>query len=236
MMIELKTNGGNAWVNPAHVSALDFQDSDRCYVRCDGLDYSCSHEAGRALLKALNGDAPQPTGQVRVIVSVEPASTYSKSTQAYFTFWRCELENGEKVNVFDHPDESRNTFQIAKQRGWETYLSDLVEGSTYTPYPAIACTVSHDGDWYALVDIIHHDLYETLDIDALQDLMDGIPWDFNAENDPDEDETESDTPDDIPFCSLPEATKNCDIVESALGSRKDNQHIDNGFDEESGES
>ena len=40
--------------------------------------------------------------QVRAIVSVECRETYSKSTQQYFKFWSCELENGEKVNIFNH--------------------------------------------------------------------------------------------------------------------------------------
>jgi hypothetical protein len=98
--------------------------------------------------------------QVRAITSFECRETYSKSRNQHFKFWTCELDNGEKVNIFDHPDESRNTFKIMKAAGWET-LEQMIVGETYEPNPPIAVTVSHDGEWYSLTGIIKNEHYVT---------------------------------------------------------------------------
>jgi hypothetical protein len=119
--------------------------------------------------------------EVRAIVSIECRETYSKSTQQNFKFWTCTMENGEKVNVFNHPDESRNTFKIAENKGWGLLLSmDVGEEKEY--FPEIAVTVSHDGEWYSLVNIIHRDLWLDLNWRTAQTepqdmTQDDIPFD-----------------------------------------------------------
>lgn len=95
--------------------------------------------------------------QVRAIVSIECRETYSKSTQQNFNFWTCILDNGEKVNIFDHPDESRNTYKICKKAGWDLLGLSVADVRDYDP--PIPCVVSHDGEWYSLVSIIHSYLW-----------------------------------------------------------------------------
>lgn len=91
--------------------------------------------------------------QVRAITQIERKETYSKTARKNFSFWACTLENGEKVNVFDHPDESRNTWKIAESKGWGDW-EVLGEGVTETYYPPVPCVLSYDGQWYSLVNIM----------------------------------------------------------------------------------
>ena len=101
---------------------------------------------------------PLTNVQVRAITSVECRETYSKSTQQYFKFWTCELDSGDKVNVFDHPDASRNTYNIVKAAGFLTW-EQMSVGDTFEPNPPMPVTVTYDGEWYSLADIIKHDHY-----------------------------------------------------------------------------
>lgn len=92
--------------------------------------------------------------QVRAIKSIERTSTWSNSAQKNFDFWRCVLDNDEKVNVFDHPDDKRNTFKIVKAQGWESIFADTDEDIEYELDDApIPVTVTFDGEWFSVVDI-----------------------------------------------------------------------------------
>lgn len=91
--------------------------------------------------------------QVRSIVSFERTSTFSKSAKRHFDFWRCVLDSGDKVNIFDHPDDERNTFKIAIKQGWKDIFADTDEDIEYEPKVPIPVTVMFDGDWFALVDV-----------------------------------------------------------------------------------
>lgn len=91
--------------------------------------------------------------QVRSIKSIERASTFSNSAKTYFDFWRCVLDNDDKVNIFDHPDESRNTFKIVTEQGWGKVFEDTDEGIEYELEASIPVTVTYDGQWYSIVGI-----------------------------------------------------------------------------------
>jgi DNA polymerase-3 subunit epsilon len=117
------------------------------------------------------------------ITSIEGAETYSKSQGKLFRFWRCQLASGQKVNIFDHPDDARNTFKIVAAVGWEDTFSDInlfgiALEEFYTPIP---CWVSSDGEWLSLVSIMSHEIYqEHFDL-----ALDNIPeWAKEAELEP----------------------------------------------------
>lgn len=109
---------------------------------------------------AIQQAAPVKT-EVRAIVSIECRETYSQTAQQDFKFFTCVMDNGEKVNVFDHPDKSRNTFEIAENAGWH-HLQNLEVGDIRHYSPAIPVVIGHDGVWYSLVNIMHHDLWADL--------------------------------------------------------------------------
>ena len=101
--------------------------------------------------------------QVRLIQQIEVRETYSKSKQQMFKYLRCTLDDdSDFVNIFDHPDDARNTFKIIKERGWFD-LDDpdwLDVGREIDPDLPIAVTISNDGEWNSLVDIMEHDKYD----------------------------------------------------------------------------
>jgi len=193
MMIELKTSYGTACVNPDFVSSIDFQ-TDNCFVRCDGTDYRVTHDVGHELLAKINGEkSAQPDNVVRAIVSIECCETYSRSTQRNFFFWRCTLESGEKVNIFDHPDKSRNTFQIAQGQGWAEFLIGMDMDIDYEMIPPVPVTVSHAGEWYSLVGIMARANYTVIaKASEFQDMTpDDMPWDTPTIDFDDDDEIDT---------------------------------------------
>lgn len=119
----------------------------------------------RWCLKSPNQEQPVQAVQVRAIVSIERDQTYSKSTEQYFDFWRCVLDTGKRVNIFDHPDESRNTFKAAQAKGWYKPLKDMDQDIAYGQDVPIPCIVSFDGEWYSLVDIIEAENHAVMTLD-----------------------------------------------------------------------
>lgn len=103
--------------------------------------------------------------QVRLIQQIEVRETYSKSKQQMFKYLRCTLDDdSDFVNIFDHPDSERNTFKIITERGWFD-LDDpewLYVGREIELVYPVAVTISNDGEWNSLVDIMEHDKYALL--------------------------------------------------------------------------
>lgn len=118
-------------------------------------------------LSPYNDAAAPVKTEVRAVVSIACRQTYSSTAKQHFKFFTCVMENGEKVNVFNHPDESRNTFKIAKEKGWGHWL-DAKVGENWKTGTHIPVTVSWDGEWYSLVDIIHRHLWVDLEFDAIE--------------------------------------------------------------------
>lgn len=208
-LIEVETIIGKVWLNPASIDAIDFQGNDVCYVRTGEIAYKITYGIGHGLIATINGKpetvSPVDT-QVRAIVSIECAETYSKSTEQYFNFYRCTLDNGEKVNIFDHPDKKRNTFDICRAQGWESAL-EMTAGSSMDYETPIPCTVSHDGEWYSMVAIIHYEKWAEMDAHYYNQHIpdepdDEINWDesddlaeanrYFADSDDDGDDDETD--------------------------------------------
>lgn len=163
-MIEVKSELGSVWINPDSIDAVDFQQNAICTVHSGNLKVLISDEDGHALVAKINSEkSAQPDNvQVRAIVSIEKDITYSKSSEHYFDFWRCVMDNGEKVNIFDHPDDSRNTFKIVCDLGWEDWFADTHENSENMMHPPVPVTVSFDGKWYALVSIMGFSPYQDI--------------------------------------------------------------------------
>lgn len=101
--------------------------------------------------------------------SVEVKSTYSKSHQLNFDYLRCGFGHNKFVNIFDHPDTTRNTWHICENRGWTwENLQDAIMNS----YP-VTVTLSFDGDWFTLVDIMAKTEYDFMC--EVIDTMNGAP-------------------------------------------------------------
>jgi hypothetical protein len=121
---------------------------------------------------------PQPQNtQVLNIESIECRETLSKSTNQYFKFWSCVDKFGAKVNIFDHPDISRNTFNIMKAADWG-HWAEMAVGETNeldTPLPML---VSHDGEWASLVSVTPRYAYMELCnyYDGMLDEAEDIPF------------------------------------------------------------
>lgn len=92
-------------------------------------------------------------GELAMVRYVTRKQTFSNSTKQYFDFWKFSLTNERDVNVFDHPDQSRNTFKIAIDAGWEKCLKQSNYDDLYTLPTLIAVVVSNDGNWLKLEQI-----------------------------------------------------------------------------------
>lgn len=105
--------------------------------------------------------------RTEMLHNVEVKTTFSKTHDEYFSFLRCSFRSNQFVNIFDHPDISRNTWKIAQERGWtwERLQDALMNG-----YP-VAATLSYDGQWFSLIDII--DAHEYDIISEIIDTMNG---------------------------------------------------------------
>lgn len=82
--------------------------------------------------------------------TIEVRSTYSKSYQENFDFMKCGFGIDQYVNIFDHPDPARNTWELCVKRGWswQSLQAVLLKG---LPVPAV---LDYDGSWYTLIDIM----------------------------------------------------------------------------------
>lgn len=179
---------GATWNNDDGLVAIDKHLSDG-YTVLNVSTYAYDGEVTQrwTLRKDENAAAPQAAATVktdiRAVVSIECRESYSKTARQNFKFFTCVMENGEKVNIFDHPDSSRNTFKIAENAGW-FHLSNLEVGDLRNYDPALPITVTHDGEWYSLVNIMHHDLYLELAYEAPErEPQDATPDDIRQGND-----------------------------------------------------
>lgn len=134
---------------------------------------------------------PLSNVQVRLIQNIEVRETFSKSKQQMFKYLRCMLDDdSDFVNIFDHPDDSRNTFKIITARGWFDDLPDdwLYVGLEIDLDIPVAVTISNDGEWNSLVDIMEHDKYALIcSQEQIFDMTTPAP------RDDDDDESEIDT-------------------------------------------
>lgn len=115
------------------------------------------------------------------LYNVEVKTTFSKSQNVSFDYLSCKFGNGKTVNIFDHPDEARNTWKIAENKGWDWQglQSVLMDG-----YP-VPATVTYDGQFYSLVDIISLQEHNLMG----QEIDYKVGFD-NAKQDDNEDENE----------------------------------------------
>lgn len=96
--------------------------------------------------------------RTEVLTGIEVKSTYSKTEQSSFDYLRCSFRQSKFVNIFDHPDESRNTWKFVKNRGW-TWVE--FQGAIMNSYP-VPCTLTFDGEWFSLIDVIDKHEYDLL--------------------------------------------------------------------------
>lgn len=87
--------------------------------------------------------------------SIEQA--YSKTYDVSFDYLKCEFSTNRYVNIFDHPDNDRNTWNICTNRlwTWEGFQEQIYKGY------GVQAIITKDGDFYKLVDVLpeisHHE-------------------------------------------------------------------------------
>lgn len=164
MLVKVKTYLNEAWVNPEAIDAIDFFQRDEAFIVTGNISIKVTHNEANRLIGLINGDT-KPTAQniqVHSIVDFHRATAHSKSTNSDFDMWRCNFGGNKPVNIFDHPDASRNTFDILRKRGWEEYFKETIQDAQVEPIMPISCTLSFDGEWYTLIDIMEYQQHKIL--------------------------------------------------------------------------
>lgn len=95
-------------------------------------------------------------GAIDLAFKITKKQTYSKSTKQYFDYWRLDITDGRMVNVFNHPDDSRNTYKIVQKAGWGDLWEQLADECTYLMVNPLPVTVTLDGEWLRLEQIAHY--------------------------------------------------------------------------------
>jgi len=91
--------------------------------------------------------------EINLASNIEKCETFSKSTNQTFNFWRLGLIGGDKVNVFNHPDNTRNTFKLAEIAGWSDKWQELEIGRKFWLKNPIPLCVVKEGEWLKLTQI-----------------------------------------------------------------------------------
>jgi len=92
-------------------------------------------------------------GILQLAHAITKKQTWSKTANQYFEYWKLELANGRFVNVFNHPDMSRNTYKLVQDAGWTDLWELFNLDDTYVLDTPIAVVVSDDKEWLKLEQI-----------------------------------------------------------------------------------
>lgn len=135
---------------------------DKClndgYTVIDMYDSSHGTVTYRTYILRKADNAPGATGatgSMKLALAITRKQTYSKSTQQNFDFWKLDLNDGKMVNVFNHPDTSRNTYQLVTDAAWGDLWELFQVGETYVLDNPLPVMVANDGDWLKLTGIIN---------------------------------------------------------------------------------
>lgn len=136
------------------------------YIILDSYDSTHLSLVGRQYLLQ-KPSAALDTGRLEAVAlyNCTVKNTWSKTHNVQFDYIVTNFLGSKAVNIFDHPDATRNTWQICQAKGWDwqglqTALNDA---------HGIPAIVSFDGDWYKLIDIMSRDDYDMhlLTLDAI---------------------------------------------------------------------
>lgn len=121
----------------------------------DSFDASHHLDITRCYVLQFEGKIEPTESQLHMLYEVEIKSTYSKTHDTNFDYISCKHGLAQLLNIFDHPDPERNTWKICESRGWtwQGLQYAIMHGM---PVPV---RVSHDGDWWSLVDIMPVGVY-----------------------------------------------------------------------------
>lgn len=87
---------------------------------------------------------------VTAIASIERGQTRNSLSP----MWRCQLLNGEKLNIFQHDDPERDSFHIVAAANWGKVFTDMNLDEQYTYHDdLIPVCVRKDGQWWTLLQI-----------------------------------------------------------------------------------
>lgn len=69
--------------------------------------------------------------------------------------WRCETDDGQRVNIFKHADPVKNTFALFEAAGYAPALDAMIDGEerTWRQRP-IFVTLAKDGQWWNVIAVL----------------------------------------------------------------------------------
>lgn len=149
-----------AYINPARISAILFApdgfEGVAC-IQCDGNEHWVYEADADALVEHINQTpAPAAPASAPLHKAVEILSmTRDRTKNSGSPMWRCGTSEGFTVNVFQHDDPLKDTFNLFDHAGYAPEMVNMNYGDTITwTRDSISVEIQQNGAFWNVVRVL----------------------------------------------------------------------------------